>query len=191
VAQSKRFAPHFHIPLQSGNDKQLKQMRRRYRRSLYAERVATIKKLIPHCCIGVDVIVGFPGETDEDFKETCRFIQDLDISYLHVFTYSERANTPAATMPNVLPVHQRRERNEILRLLSDKKRRAFYNNYLQTNQKVLVEAKQIQGKMVGFTENYIKVALDYDDSLVNSITDVQLNQMMYNYDEAVVEAQLI
>jgi threonylcarbamoyladenosine tRNA methylthiotransferase MtaB len=158
---------------------------------LYAERVATIKKLIPHCCIGVDVIVGFPGETDEDFKETCRFIQDLDISYLHVFTYSERANTPAATMPNVLPVHQRRERNEILRLLSDKKRRAFYNNYLQTNQKVLVEAKQIQGKMVGFTENYIKVALDYDDSLVNSITDVQLNQMMYNYDEAVVEAQLI
>ncbi len=191
VAQSKRFAPHFHIPLQSGNDKQLKQMRRRYKRSLYAERVATIKKLIPHCCIGVDVIVGFPGETDEDFKETCRFIQDLDISYLHVFTYSERANTPAATMPNVLPVHQRRERNEILRLLSDKKRRAFYNNYLQTNQKVLVEAKQIQGKMVGFTENYIKVALDYDDSLVNSITDVQLNQMMYNYDEAVVEAQLI
>ncbi len=191
VAQSKRFVPHFHIPLQSGNDKQLQQMRRRYRRGLYADRVATIKKLIPDCCIGVDVIVGFPGETDADFKETCRFIQDLDISYLHVFTYSERANTPAAEMSEIVPVQKRRERNEILRLLSDKKRRAFYQNHLQTKQKVLVEAKQIKGKMYGFTENYIKVALDYDASLVNSIAEVQLNQLDVQFDETIVQADLI
>lgn len=191
VAQSKRFVPHFHIPLQSGNDKQLQQMRRRYRRGLYAERVATIKKLIPDCCIGVDVIVGFPGETDEDFKETCRFIQDLDISYLHVFTYSERANTPAAEMLEIVPVQKRRERNEILRMLSDKKRRAFYQNHLQTQQKVLVEAKQIEGKMYGFTENYIKVALDYDVSLINSLVDVQLNQLDSHFEETVVYAGLL
>ena len=191
VAQSKRFVPHFHIPLQSGNDKQLQQMRRRYRRGLYAERVATIKKLIPDCCIGVDVIVGFLGETDEDFKGTCRFIHDLDISYLHVFTYSERANTPAAEMLEIVPVQKRRERNEILRLLSDKKRRAFYQNHLQTQQVVLVEAKQIKGKMYGFTENYIKVALDYDASLVNSLVDVQLNQLDSHFEETVVHAGLL
>ncbi|HRF41127.1 MAG TPA: tRNA (N(6)-L-threonylcarbamoyladenosine(37)-C(2))-methylthiotransferase MtaB, partial [Saprospiraceae bacterium] len=120
VAESQRFAPHFHIPLQSGNNKQLAQMRRRYRRELYAERVAQIKSVMPHCCIGVDVIVGFPGETEEDFLETYRFIQELDISYLHVFTYSERANTPAADMPDAVLMDERKRRNKMLSILSEK-----------------------------------------------------------------------
>ncbi|MFM8490260.1 MAG: radical SAM protein, partial [Bacteroidota bacterium] len=129
VASSERFMPHFHIPLQSGNNKQLREMRRRYRRELYAERVASIKKHMPHACIGCDVIVGFPGETEDDFLETYQFISDLDISYLHVFTYSERANTPAAEMPGVVPVEERRRRNQALRGLSEMKRRAFYQDY--------------------------------------------------------------
>lgn len=190
VAQSKRFAPHFHIPLQSGNDKQLRQMRRRYKRSLYADRVATIRKLMPHCCIGVDVIVGFPGETDEDFKETYRFIQeDLDVSYLHVFTYSERANTPAAEMAAIVPMHIRRERNEMLRILSEKKRRHFYEQHLGSQQVALMEAKKIGDKMTGFTNNYIKVALDYDENLVNQLVPVQLNQFDPQADEPMILAQ--
>ncbi len=178
VANSKRFVPHFHIPLQSGNNKQLKEMRRRYKRELYADRVAKIKALMPHCCIGVDVIVGFPNETDEDFKETYRFIQELDISYLHVFTYSERANTPAAEMENPVPMNVRRERNEMLRILSQKKKRHFYQQYIGTEQVALLEAKNIEGKMTGFTQNYIKVAVPFDESLINQLVTVKLGDII-------------
>ena len=191
VAKSERFVPHFHIPLQSGNNKQLRQMRRRYKRELYADRVATIRQLMPHCCIGVDVIVGFPGETDEDFKETYRFIQELDISYLHVFTYSERANTLAAEMDNVVPVHVRRERNEMLRILSEKKRRHFYNQHLGDNAVALLEGKNINGKMTGFTQNYIKVAVDYNEALINQLTPVKLNQFSDFESELMLDAALI
>lgn len=159
VADSQRFVPHFHIPLQSGNNKQLAQMRRRYKRELYESRVEKIKSLMPHCCIGVDVIVGFPNETDEDFKETYRFIQGLDVSYLHVFTYSERADTLAAEMPEVVPMHVRRERNEMLRILSEKKRRAFYQPFIGTMRKVLFENHKNPNLLTGFTDNYLKVEL--------------------------------
>ena len=188
VANSDRFVPHFHIPLQSGNNKQLAIMRRRYKRELYTQKVEAIRKYIPHCCIGVDVIVGFPGETDEDFKETYRFIQELDISYLHVFTYSERANTPAAEMTDVVPVNIRRQRNEMLRILSDKKRRSFYAQHLNSKHKVLVEGKKINNKMFGFTENYIKVAVDYNESLINAVTNVRLNDFLIENDEVCINA---
>lgn len=191
VANSNRFVPHFHIPLQSGNNKQLREMRRRYKRELYADRVASIRQHMPNCCIGVDVIVGFPGETDEDFKETYKFIQELDISYLHVFTYSERANTPAAEMDNVVPVHIRRERNEMLRILSEKKRRHFYEQYENTSQVALLEGKNIDGKMTGFTQNYIKIAVDYDATLINQLVPVQLNQSTHREEELMVDANLI
>ena len=174
VAQSQRFVPHFHIPLQSGNNKQLRQMRRRYQRELYAERVKQIKELMPHCCIGVDVIVGFPGETDEDFRETYRFINDLDVSYLHVFTYSERPNTPAFEMAEVVPIHVRRERNEMLRILSEKKKRHFYQQYLNQQRKVLFEVSKDKDLMSGFTDNYIKVELPYQPEMINEIGLVQL-----------------
>jgi threonylcarbamoyladenosine tRNA methylthiotransferase MtaB len=190
VANSERFVPHFHIPLQSGNDKQLRQMRRRYKRELYADRVATIRQQMPHCCIGVDVIVGFPGETDEDFKETYKFIQELDISYLHVFTYSERANTPAAEMEAVVPMHIRRERNEMLRILSEKKKRHFYQQYLGTEQVALLEAKNINGKMTGFTQNYIKIAVDYDENLINQLVKVQLKDFATTND-MMIESKLV
>lgn len=178
VADSARFVPHFHIPLQSGNNKQLQQMRRRYKRELYADRVAKIRAVMPHCCIGVDVIVGFPGETNEDFLETYRFVQELDVSYLHVFTYSERANTPAAEMEAGVPVHVRRERNEMLRILSEKKKRQFYEQHIDTTKPrihtALMEGKNVGGKMTGFTKNYLKIALDYDESLVNQLVEVEL-----------------
>jgi threonylcarbamoyladenosine tRNA methylthiotransferase MtaB len=191
VANSNRFVPHFHIPLQSGNNKQLREMRRRYKRELYADRVASIRQQMPHCCIGVDVIVGFPGETDEDFKETYKFIQELDISYLHVFTYSERANTPAAEMDNVVPVHIRRERNEMLRILSEKKRRHFYEQYENTPQVALLEGKNIDGKMTGFTQNYIKVAVDYDETLINQLIPVQLDKLTHRQDELMLDANIL
>ncbi|WMX15610.1 MULTISPECIES: tRNA (N(6)-L-threonylcarbamoyladenosine(37)-C(2))-methylthiotransferase MtaB [unclassified Aureispira] len=191
VANSNRFVPHFHIPLQSGNNKQLRAMRRRYKRELYADRVASIRQHMPHCCIGVDVIVGFPGETDEDFKETYQFIQELDISYLHVFTYSERANTPAAEMDDVVPVHIRRERNEMLRILSEKKRRHFYEQYIGTQQVALLEGKNVEGKMTGFTQNYIKVAVDYDEKLINQLVPVQLNQLTHREEELMVDAIIL
>ncbi len=178
VAQSNRFVPHFHIPLQSGNNKQLRQMRRRYKRELYADRVASIRKAMPHCCIGVDVIVGFPGETEEDFLETYRFINELDISYLHVFTYSERANTPAAEMEGKVPMGERKRRNEMLRILSKKKKRHFYEQHLGQKRKVLLEATQEKGKMVGFTDNYIKVLVDQDPNLVNTICSVRLEELL-------------
>ncbi|MCH2023971.1 MAG: tRNA (N(6)-L-threonylcarbamoyladenosine(37)-C(2))-methylthiotransferase MtaB [Saprospiraceae bacterium] len=189
VANSKRFVPHFHIPLQSGNNKQLRQMRRRYKRELYVDRVAAIRSLMPQCCIGVDVIVGFPGETDADFLETYNFIQELDVSYLHVFTYSERANTPAAEMEAVVPVNIRRQRNEMLRILSEKKRRFFYNQYLGTQKTALLEAKNINGKMTGFTENYIKIAMEFDEKLINKLVPVQLENFAVQEDELMVIAK--
>ncbi len=177
VAGSQRFMPHFHIPLQSGNNKQLMEMRRRYKRELYAERVAKIKTVMPHACIGVDVIVGFPGETEEDFLETYRFINELDISYLHVFTYSERANTLAAEMKDTVSVEERRRRNEMLTILSEKKRRFFYEQHVNTSRPVLFE-KQNEGLgMHGFTDNYIKITAPYDPILVNDIDTVTLNQV--------------
>lgn len=169
VAHSKRFMPHFHIPLQSGNNKQLKMMRRRYRRELYQERVDAIRKWIPDCCIGVDVIVGFPGETDEDFLESYRFIQELDVNYLHVFTYSERDNTPAATMTGKVPMEVRRQRNEMLRILSEKKRRAFYNKFVGSKRPVLLEMQQKGQHMTGFTDNYIKVKTTFAPEKINQI----------------------
>ena len=174
VAQSKKFVPHFHIPLQSGSDKILKLMRRRYLRALYADRVETIKTLIPRACIGVDVITGFPGETDEDFMETHEFINSLDISYLHVFPYSERSNTPAIRMEGRLPHRTRHERCLILRGVSEKKRRKFYEENLGMSSDVLFEADIENGKISGFTENYIRVEVKYDPALVNEIRTVKL-----------------
>ena len=174
VAQSNRFVPHFHIPLQSGNNKQLKAMRRRYKRELYVDRVAKIKALMPHCCIGVDVIVGFPGETEEDFKETYQFINDLDISYLHVFTYSERPNTLAYEMEDVVPVHIRRERNEMLRILSEKKKRFFYKQFIGQKRTVLFEKHKDKNLMSGFTDNYLKIELPYNPELINELGKVEL-----------------
>lgn len=174
VAESRRFMPHFHVPLQSGNDKQLREMRRRYRRELYAERVATIKRLMPHACIGCDVIVGFPGETEDDFLETYRFLQELDVSYLHVFTYSERANTPAAEMPGVVPVEARRRRNHALRGLSEMKRRTFYAQHAGTVRPVLFEQHKNPGFLSGFTDNYVKIEMPFEEGRVNKIAPVLL-----------------
>jgi threonylcarbamoyladenosine tRNA methylthiotransferase MtaB len=174
AATSKRFVPHFHVPLQSGSDKILSGMRRRYKRDLYADRVRKIKELMPDACIGVDVIVGFPGETDEDFRETYEFIHGMDISYLHVFTYSERANTLAAEMEDSVPNKIREERNTQLRILSEKKRRAFYSKYIGQTANVLMEEAEKGGVMHGFTDNYIKVSMPYDPALVNTIVPVVL-----------------
>lgn len=177
VAQSNRFVPHFHIPLQSGSNKVLRLMRRRYQRELYAERVATIKKLMPNCCVGVDVIVGFPGETREDFLDTYHFLNGLDISYLHVFTYSERENTIAAQMEGAVPGAQRSDRSKMLHILSEKKRRAFYQTQLDSMQQVLFEGDLKDGYMHGFTRNYVKVRAAYDPLLVNEIVPVKLLDM--------------
>ncbi len=178
VAQSDRFMPHFHLPLQSGNNKQLREMRRRYVRELYQQKVEKIKTTMPHACIGVDVIVGFPGETDEDFLETYRFVHALDVSYLHVFTYSERANTPAAQMGGVVSIEERRRRNEMLRQLSEKKRRFFYQQFVGSNRTVLFEpdAKK-KGTMSGFTDNYIKITTPYDPLRLNELGDVFLTKI--------------
>ncbi len=178
VAGSKRFMPHFHIPLQSGSDHMLKQMRRRYLSDLYVNRVARIKELMPHCCIGVDVIVGFPGETDEEFLKTYNFLKELDISYLHVFTYSERPNTPAAEMPGVVPVATRRKRNEMLRILSEKKRRQFYENHLGQQRTVLFEGSVDEaGMMNGFTDNYVKVKRPFNMEAINSMATCTLHSV--------------
>jgi threonylcarbamoyladenosine tRNA methylthiotransferase MtaB len=177
VSQSKRFVPHFHIPLQSGSNKILKAMRRRYLRELYSDRVATIKKHMPHCCIGVDVIVGFPGETDEDFLDTYNFLNELDISYLHVFTYSERDNTDAIHLENIVPVHIRRKRNKMLRILSAKKLRAFYEKHLGETRLVLFEADHKEGFMHGWTDNYIKVKTPHDPKLINQLRMVSLKEI--------------
>lgn len=177
VAQSQRFVPHFHIPLQSGSNRVLAAMRRRYKRELYADRVAKIKKLMPDCCIGVDVIVGFPGETDELFLETYQFLNELPISYLHVFTYSERANTHALSLGGVVPAAKRAERSKMLHILSDKKRRAFYESQLGTERTVLWEHDVENGLMHGFTENYVRVATHYDPLLVNEVRSIRLDHI--------------
>lgn len=177
VASSQRFAPHFHMPLQSGSNALLRAMRRRYPRELYAERVAHIKEKMPHCCIGVDVIVGFPGETEAEFLETYHFLQALDISYLHVFTYSQRDNTPAATMPQQVPMQERRRRNEMLNILSDKKRLLFYEQHLGQQRPVLLEASKTKGILSGFTDNYIKISAELPDSWINHLVDMQLNHI--------------
>jgi threonylcarbamoyladenosine tRNA methylthiotransferase MtaB len=177
VAQSKRFVPHFHIPLQSGSNKVLGLMRRRYRRELYTDRVSKIKELMPHCCIGVDVIVGHPGETKEEFLETYNFLSTLDISYLHVFTYSERANTLALDIKPVVPQSQRAERSKMLHILSDKKRRAFYESQLETERIVLFEDEVVNGFMQGFTENYVRVSVKYDPLLINELKLLKLTHI--------------
>ena len=174
VAQSKRFVPHFHIPLQSGSNKILGLMRRRYQRELYTERVAKIKAVMPNCCIGVDVIVGFPGETHEDFLDTYQFLNELEISYLHVFTYSEREQTAAAEMAGVVAGSARADRSKMLHILSDKKRRAFYEGQVGSIGEVLFEDDQKNGFMHGFTKNYVKVKAKYDPVMVNEIKTVKL-----------------
>ncbi len=177
VAQSNSFVPHFHIPLQSGNNDILKSMRRRYLSGLYIDRVERIKKIMPHACIGVDVIVGFPGETDEHFLDTYRFLNELDISYLHVFTYSERDNTTAAVMKGVVPKNVRNKRSKLLRGLSVKKRRVFYESQLGMIRTVLFEGGNKQGYIHGFTENYIKVKAPWNPALVNTLHDVELAEI--------------
>lgn len=177
VSKSKRFVPHFHIPLQSGSNTILRNMGRRYLRELYEDRVAKIKALMPHCCIGVDVIVGFPGETDELFLETYQFLNELPISYLHVFTYSERANTRATEMDQVVPMKKRNERSKMLRILSEKKRRKFYEENLNLSFEVLFEEDIEDGMMHGFTENYIRVTAKYDPLLINEIKTVTLKEI--------------
>lgn len=174
VAQSKTFVPHFHIPLQSGSDTLLKLMRRRYMTDLYLDRVARINKTMPNACIGVDVIVGFPGETQELFLETYNFLNQLEVSYLHVFTYSERENTPAATMEGVVPKNIRAKRSKMLRGLSAKKRRAFYESQLGNTLTVLFEGENKQGYIHGFTQNYVKVKHPWNPELVNTLKEVTL-----------------
>ncbi|WP_276134171.1 tRNA (N(6)-L-threonylcarbamoyladenosine(37)-C(2))-methylthiotransferase MtaB [Polluticoccus soli] len=174
VAQSKKFMPHFHIPLQSGSNTILGAMRRRYRRELYADRVAKIKTLMPHCCIGVDVIVGFPGEGETEFKETFDFLHDIDVSYLHVFTYSERANTLAIDMKPVVPVHIRQERNKVLRNLSYQKMQYFSSLHTGQTRKVLFESAEKNGMMDGYTDNYIKVQTHFRNEWVNQLIDWKL-----------------
>ena len=174
VAQSKTFVPHFHIPLQSGSDSLLKLMRRRYMTDLYLDRVARINKTMPNACIGVDVIVGFPGETQELFLETYNFLNQLEVSYLHVFTYSERENTPAATMEGVVPKNIRAKRSKMLRGLSAKKRRAFYESQLGSTLTVLFEGENKQGYIHGFTQNYVKVKHPWNPELVNTLREVKL-----------------
>ena len=177
IAQSKSFVPHFHIPLQSGSNEILKKMKRRYLRELYVSRVAKIREVMPDACIGVDVIVGFPGETDEHFLETYHFLNDLDISYLHVFTYSERDNTEAVLMEGVVPDAVRAKRSKMLRGLSAKKRNAFYESQLGKEKTVLFESDNKQGYIHGFTENYVKVKTPWDPALVNTLHKVKLTKI--------------
>lgn len=177
VSQSRTFVPHFHIPLQSGSNDILKKMKRRYMRELYTERVAKIREVMPHACIGVDVIVGFPGETDEHFLETYHFLNDLDISYLHVFTYSERDNTEAVDMDGVVPANVRSKRSKMLRGLSVKKRRAFYESQIGTNRTVLFESENKEGYIHGFTENYVKVKTPWNPELVNTLHEINLTKI--------------
>jgi len=174
VANSNSFVPHFHIPLQSGSNVMLKAMRRRYMKELYANRVEHIKRVLPNACIGVDVIVGFPGETDEIFLETYNFLNDLDISYLHVFSYSERPNTHAATLPDKVSKSIRSKRSKMLRGLSAKKRRAFYESQINTTHTVLFEGENKEGYIHGFTENYVKVKSPWNPGLVNTLQKINL-----------------
>lgn len=191
VASSKKFVPHFHIPLQSGSNRILKLMRRRYQRELYVERVNKIKKLMPHACIGVDVITGFPGETQDAFLEGYNFINELDVSYLHVFTYSERDNTYALSLGGSVSGEQRHERTKMLRILSDKKKRYFYSKHLGETRKVLFEAETKDGWMHGFTDNYIKIVAPYDPLLVNEFKAVKLSKINDNNLMEIEETTLV
>lgn len=177
VSQSSRFMPHFHVPLQSGSNKILELMRRKYKKELYVERVNEIKRLMPHACIGVDVIVGFPNETEEDFLETYQFLNELPVSYLHVFTYSERQNTTANKMAEVVPKEERSKRSKMLHILSEKKRRQFYAEHIGKTYQVLFESENHEGFLHGFTENYIKVKVPYQKELENTIQSFKLNQV--------------
>ncbi|MCK0189006.1 tRNA (N(6)-L-threonylcarbamoyladenosine(37)-C(2))-methylthiotransferase MtaB [Arenibacter sp. F20364] len=177
VAQSSSFVPHFHIPLQSGSDAILKLMSRRYLTNLYVDRINRIKEVMPHACIGVDVIVGFPGETEEHFLQTYNFLNELDISYLHVFTYSERDNTKATELDSVVPKKVRNKRSKMLRGLSVKKRRAFYEGQLGSTRTVLYEAENKEGYIHGFTENYVKVKAPWNPNLVNTLQEIRLTEI--------------
>lgn len=177
VSRSKKFLPHFHIPLQSGNNRILKLMRRRYERELYEQRIQTIKEKMPDACIGVDVIVGFPGETEEEFLDTYEFLNRLNVSYLHVFTYSERAKTTAIKMEGKIPISERKRRNEMLTILSEKKRHAFYQSQTGKIRPVLFEAETHGDKMYGFTDNYVKVEIPYDPAIVNEIHEFKIQNM--------------
>ena len=179
VAKSKKFVPHFHIPLQSGSNVLLKLMKRRYHKELYADRINKIKTLMPDCCIGVDVIVGFPGETNELFLETYNYLNELDLSYLHVFTYSERDNTEAIDLPNQVSIVERKRRNKMLRILSAKKLRLFYEQQKGKILSVIFENENKKGFMYGFTQNYVKVKYPFDETLCNSI----LNVTILDFDE--------
>ena len=177
VSQSRTFVPHFHIPLQSGSDTILRLMRRRYMSDLYVDRVKRIREVMPHACIGVDVIVGFPGETDDHFLDTYNFLANLDISYLHVFTYSERENTIAAELDGVVPHDVRKKRSKMLRGLSVKKRRAFYESQLGTERTVLFESENKEGYIHGFTENYVKVKMPWNPEYMNTLHKVKLTDI--------------
>jgi threonylcarbamoyladenosine tRNA methylthiotransferase MtaB len=177
VATSDKFMPHFHIPLQSGSDEILRLMRRRYRTSLYRERIDRILQAMPHACIGIDVITGFPGETDERFEETRQFLIDIQAAYLHVFTYSERDNTTALRIADVVPQETRHRRTIELRMLSDKKKRAFYNRFIGSQQRILWEGSDDEGVMYGFSENYLKVSQPWSSEAVNNITNVAMGQL--------------
>ncbi|MBX9806675.1 MAG: tRNA (N(6)-L-threonylcarbamoyladenosine(37)-C(2))-methylthiotransferase MtaB [Flavobacteriaceae bacterium] len=177
VSKSRTFVPHFHIPLQSGSNEILKLMKRRYQREIYTERVNKIREVMPDACIGVDVIVGFPGETDEHFLETYHFLNDLDVSYLHVFTYSERDNTEAVEMEGVVAANVRAKRSKMLRGLSVKKRRAFYESQIGTNRTVLFEAENKEGYIHGFTENYVRVKTPWNPELANSLHEIKLSKI--------------
>lgn len=177
VSKSNKFVPHFHIPLQSGSDVLLESMRRRYKSDLYASRVVSIKKLMPDACIGVDVIVGYPGETDEEFMKTYNFLNELEIAYLHVFTYSERENTTALRMKGIVPKNVRNDRSKMLHILSDKKKRAFYERNINRKDTVVFEKNEENGMMFGFTENYIKIKAPFNPMMVNQTADVQLTEL--------------
>jgi threonylcarbamoyladenosine tRNA methylthiotransferase MtaB len=177
VSKSRTFVPHFHIPLQSGSNEILKLMKRRYLREVYTERVNKIRKVMPHACIGVDVIVGFPGETDEHFLETYHFLNEMAISYLHVFTYSERDNTEAAQMKGIVPANVRAKRSKMLRGLSVKKRRAFYESQIGTNRTVLFESENKEGYIHGFTENYVRVKTPWNPELSNTLREIKLTKL--------------
>ena len=177
VASSDKFMPHFHIPLQSGSDEILRLMRRRYRTSLYRERVERILQVMPHACIGIDVITGFPGETDERFEETRQFLIDIPAAYLHVFTYSERDNTTALRIPDVVAQETRHRRTIELRMLSEKKKRAFYERFIGSQQRILWEGSDDEGVMYGFSENYLKVSQPWSSEAVNNITQVAMGQL--------------
>ena len=177
VAESQNFVPHFHIPLQSGSDEILKKMKRRYLTTLYTNRVKKIREMLPDACIGVDVIVGFPGETEEKFLETYKFLSELPISYLHVFTYSERDNTEAVKMEGVVPISERKKRNKMLRILSEKKKMAFYQSQIGKTLPVLWEHEEKNGMMFGFTDNYVRVQKPYDPASINRVEKVKLEKI--------------